>query len=352
MKLKTLNAVMLVSGAVAMQAHAGMVQDGQGNVGYDTAAECDAAVHAGQARFYQPSTKMPAKRLKGEASVRVVRLDAVNPQYKMGACDLGVNRKNGRNGVAKVLQGKYVPFSPAMPVHAYANASGETVRISMAKCDNRFSDVMPRPVSAPVAPAPAPAPVAVAPAPVPAPAPVVVAPAAPVAAPVAVAPAAFAGPYVFGTVGALRDLVGNEPINGILQHDDHDTRPALQVGAGYQFGPTWGVEGFAQGGSRLKYENGTEHSARALGVRGTVGYDMSESTRLFAKLGVARVTHSGDAPSQSQTRPNLGLGMLYKLSDNLALRADFDHFMKKNGGKPQFKAMNYVGVGVQYSFMP
>ena len=44
MKLKKLNALMLLSGAAVFQAHAGMVQDGNGNVGYDTAAECDAAV--------------------------------------------------------------------------------------------------------------------------------------------------------------------------------------------------------------------------------------------------------------------------------------------------------------------
>ena len=68
------------------------------------------------------------------------------PQYKLGACDLGVDRKFGRNGVAKPLQGKYVPFSPAMPVHVYASKSGETMRVSMAKCDNRFSDNLPRAV--------------------------------------------------------------------------------------------------------------------------------------------------------------------------------------------------------------
>ena len=351
MKLKKLNALMLLSGAAVFQAHAGMVQDANGNVGYDTAAECDAAVQNGQARFYQPSTKMAALKRKGEATVRVTRLDEVDAQYKLGACDLGVGRKNGRNGVAKPLQGKYVPFSPAMPVHVYASKSGETMRVSMAKCDNRFADNLPRAVPMPKA---APAPVAAAPAPAAMPAPVAVAPApAPAPAPVVAAPASRMTPYVFGTVGAQRDLVGNGPIAGIAQHDDHDSKLAAQAGVGYQFGPLWGVEGFVQGGKSLSYENGSEYSTRALGLRGTVGQDIGSAARVFAKLGVARVTHSGDAPSASQTRPTVGLGVLVNLSENLALRGDFDHYVKKSGGSgASWKALNYVGVGLQYSFMP
>ena len=350
MKLKKLNALMLLSGAAVFQANAGMVQDGNGNVGYDTAAECDAAVQGGEARFYQPSTKMPAQKRKGEATVRVGRLDEVHSNYKLGACDLGVDRKFGRNGVAKPLQGKYVPFSPAMPVHVYASKSGDTMRVSMAKCDNRFSDNLPRAVPMPVA---APVPVAAAPAPVaPKAAPVMAAP-APAPAPVVAAPASRMTPYVFGTVGAQRDLVGNAPIAGIAQHDDHDSKLAAQGGVGYQFGPLWGVEGFVQGGKGLSFENGSEYKTRALGIRGTVGQDIGSAARVFAKLGVASVTHSGDSPSASQTRPTVGLGVLFNLSENLALRGDFDHYVKKSGGSgANWKALNYVGVGLQYSFMP
>ncbi|QCB45343.1 outer membrane beta-barrel protein [Hydrogenophaga sp. PAMC20947] len=351
MKLKKLNALMLLSGAAVFQAHAGMVQDANGNVAYDTAAECDAAVQGGQARFYQPSTKMAAQKRKGEATVRVVRLDEVDAQYKLGACDLGVGRKFGRNGVAKPLQGKYVPFSPAMPVQVYASKSGETMRVSMAKCDNRFSDNLPRAVPMPVA---APVPVAVAPAPVPKAAPMA-APvvAAPAPAPVVAAPAARMTPYVFGTVGAQRDLIGNGPIDGLAQFDDHDTKLAAQGGVGVQFGPLWGIEGFAQGGKGHSFENGSEYKTRVLGLRGTVGQDIGSSARVFAKLGVASVTHTGDSPSASQTRPTVGLGMLMHLTENLALRGDFDHYVKKSGGSgASWKALNYVGVGLQYSFMP
>jgi hypothetical protein len=351
MKLNKLSAMMVLGGLVMVQAHAGMVKDANGNSGYDTAAECDAAVQSGQAGFYAPVTKMSALKRSGEKTVNVISLSQVDPQYKLGACDVGVGRANNRNGVSVPLRGKYIPFSPSMGVNAYADASGKTVRVSMAQCDNRFSANMPRPVPMPVAAAPAPAPVVVAP-PAPAPAPVAVAP-APMAkpAPVMAAPAFRMTPYMFGTVGVQRDLIGNAPISPFgAQFDDHDTRLALQGGAGYQITPIFGAEVFAQGGQELTFENGASTKTRALGLRGTAGYDVSDAVRVFGKLGFARVTHSGAAPSQSESRPTLGLGVAYAISDKLAVRGDFDHFVKKSGSN--WKALNYVGVGLQYAFMP
>ncbi|MCB2037573.1 MAG: hypothetical protein KDF56_11815, partial [Ottowia sp.] len=87
----------------APAAHAGMVTDQHGNVGYDTAQECDAAVLAGTARFYQPVTTRRAVRKAGEASVRPIRLSELASasaqaaaqgysaaDYSRGACDLGI----------------------------------------------------------------------------------------------------------------------------------------------------------------------------------------------------------------------------------------------------------------------
>lgn len=351
MKLNQLSAMMVLGGVAMVSAHAGMVKDANGNVGYDTAAECDAAVQSGQARFYTPQTKMPALKRKGEKSVSVTSLGQVDAQYKAGACDVGVGRANNRNGVSAALRGKYIPFDASMPVNAYADASGKVVRVSMAQCDNRFSENMPRPVPMAVVAAPAPvaAPVVVAPAP--APAPVVAAPAPmPVAAPVA-APAFRMTPYLFGTVGIQRDLIGNAPISPFgAQPDDHAHGLALQGGAGYQVTPMFGAEIFAQGGKELTFENGVSTKTRALGLRGTAGYDISKALRVFGKLGVARVTHSGATPSQSETRPTLGLGVSYDINDNLAVRGDFDHFVKKSGSN--WKALNYIGVGLQYTFQP
>ena len=62
--------------------------DRHGNVGYSTAAECDVAVTAGTAKFYEPFTDHPPLQRDGEASVRQGKLSDAGVQYGQGACDL------------------------------------------------------------------------------------------------------------------------------------------------------------------------------------------------------------------------------------------------------------------------
>ena len=133
---------------LAAHAHAGMVTDPHGNVGYTSAAECDAAVNAGTAKFYQPFTHQPQLKRAGEDDVKVMKLGEL-PGFSKGACDVGVGRQNNRDGVSGQLIGKYVPFSPDMSVNAYLDAQGKVVRATMQQCDNNFSAQMPRPVGVP-----------------------------------------------------------------------------------------------------------------------------------------------------------------------------------------------------------
>lgn len=353
--------LLLLGGTLfTFHAHAGQVSDKNGNVGYDTAAECDAAVQAGTAKFYQPSTKMSPLRRKGETAVRTARLADLGPQYQLGACDVGVGRKNGRNGVAKPLQGKFVPYSPDMPVNQYLNKSGEGVRATMAQCDNRFSDVVPRAVPMP-APAPVAAPVAAAPAPSPAPV-----AAAPVAAPAqAASPAARMTPYVFGTVGSVHDSVIHLENNPAHSVGASGTETGLQLGAGLQFNELLGVEVFYQGGKSLEYPaaNGYVNalSTRVFGARVTVGANVTDDLRLFAKAGVANVKHSsskgthwtqaaGASHSDSQTRPLIGFGATYGLTENLSVRFDADHTFKRRVNNAGWGNLDYFGVGLQYNF--
>jgi hypothetical protein len=154
---------MLGGGLVlACVAQAGMVKDQHGNVGFDTAAECDAAVAKGDVRFYQSFTQQPPLKRTGEADVKTFKLnELVQAQqaaialgydaagYAKGACDLGVGRSMGRDGVARELIGKYVPYSPVMPVNVYFDDKGVMVRATMQQCDNNFSRNMPRPVGVP-----------------------------------------------------------------------------------------------------------------------------------------------------------------------------------------------------------
>lgn len=150
---------LLVSLLAADFAFAGMATDEHGNVGYDTAAECDAAVASGTTKFYKSFTHKPALLRAGEARFQVMSLkdlaisqDIVRSlnyssrDYTRGACDIGAARKGGRDGVAKPLQGKYVPYSPDMPINVYFNPKGTPVRATMQQCDNWFGAAMPRPI--------------------------------------------------------------------------------------------------------------------------------------------------------------------------------------------------------------
>lgn len=341
----------LLCSALSLQAHAAdLVTDRNGNTGYLSAQACDAAVQGGTAKFYKPHTKQNPKLHPGEVSVAPMLLKELSPNYSKGACDKGVATARGRGGVSVALQGKWIPFSPNMEINAYKDKQGKVVRVTMRQCDNHFSDLLPRPASAVAAPAPAPASVVVAPTPAPAPAPVVVAAPAPAVAPAVKTAGVVSFPYVFGTFGAQRDLISNGSIAGIAQYDDHDTKLAMQGGVGYQINRNWGVEAFTQFGRAHDFEDGVHSKVRALGLRATIGQNLSNGTRLFSKVGVASVKHSG-AIEGSQTRPTLGLGLTQSFSKNLALRSDLDVFFKKNSDDAQhWKDLVYLGIGLQYSF--
>ena len=329
----------LVCGLFAtLPVYAGMTSDAHGNVGYDTAEECDAAVQAGNAKFYESFTHKPAKLRPGEASVRSTSLADISPNYQLGACDLGVGKQHGRDGVAKALQGKYVPYSPGTPVNVYLNKDGQPVRVSMKQCDNNFSGPVPRPVPIPVA---QPAPVAPVPVPVP-------------------ETSSGLTPYVFGTLGALHDRVNyDSPVTDGHDVSDSDTVFAGQVGAGLQFTDWVGAELFYQGADKLKFNNSDGDSVNSrnntYGARLTVGNEVAQGLRLFGKLGVAGVRHSAsgewdDTGGHTKAMPTAGLGLLFGLTDNLMLRADYDHYFRTSGDNPKWKDSDYLGLGLQYDF--
>jgi len=150
----------LLSASFASLAIAGKVTDGHGNEGYDTAEECDAAVRAGKAKFYKPFTRQQPQLREGEASVKSMMLrDLTIPPpfvtanlysaatYNVGACDIGVGRSGGRDGVSVPLQGKFVPYAPTQLVNVYYDKAGTPVRVTMQQCDNWFGHRFPRPVS-------------------------------------------------------------------------------------------------------------------------------------------------------------------------------------------------------------
>ena len=92
--LKTLPLLLASAGIFATtQASAAITTDVRGNTAYDTAAECDAAVQNGTARFYVPEAKNKPLRQKGERSVKTSRISDLGDQYRLGACDVGVGKQ-------------------------------------------------------------------------------------------------------------------------------------------------------------------------------------------------------------------------------------------------------------------
>jgi hypothetical protein len=353
--MKTLPLLLASAGIlVSTQTLAAITTDSRGNTAYDTASECDAAVQNGTARFYVPEAKNKPLRQKGEKSVKTSRISDLGDQYRLGACDVGVGKqKGGRVGVDRKLQGKYVPYSPSMPLNSYLDASGKVVRVSMLGCDNRFSAAMPRAVSIP----PPPPPVVVAPPPPPPapppPPPVVVEPPPP--APVVVAPPPSPPPpppankpYIFGVIAAQKDAICH--VDG-----DNATLLAGQIGVGMNFNPTFGGEIYAQAAKSHTYNgptnSGTSNTS-AVGARLTVGTNVSPQARVFGKLGAVYVNHKFAGDSKSEARPTLGVGFTYDLTPTLSLRGDADVAFKrsKNQPHPAWGDDKSVGLGLQYRF--
>ncbi len=207
----------------AISASAGVVHDKHGNEGYDTFEECNQAIANGTAKFYKSFTQHKALKRKGEASVEVTTLKNISPEYAKGSCDIGTGRRGGRDGVAKILQGKYVPYSPNMKVNAYLDSNGNLVRISMQRCDNWFSGDFPKPFKAPyVAPKPTPVVPTPPPAPVvPTPPPVVTTP--PVVPPAPVVPAVAAAKGSASLVPIIAGVAGVAAIAAIVSGGDDDS---------------------------------------------------------------------------------------------------------------------------------
>lgn len=348
-----LSAMLLALSAVSVRAD--MTTDAHGNTGYDTAAECDAAVQEGTAKFYQSFTHKKPLLRQGEKGVQTARIRDLGPEYEKGACDLGVGHKFNRDGVSVALQGKYVPYSPDMPINAYTDETGAVVRVTMAQCDNWFSGNAPRPVNF-VKPIVRNEPPVSTPEPVTTP--------APAAEPAAsgLSPALAFTPYVFGTIGGLQDGVKVEA-NTVTRSgkgvNTNDSRFAGQIGAGVQFNKWVGAEIFYQGSRKNSYGEGLCGKNTTYGGRATVGQNVSENTRVFVKAGAAGVRHNhstllGDG--KTVVRPTAGLGITYNFNENMALRADYDHYFKRSDAKKadnmgaRWKGANYLGAGLQYNF--
>jgi hypothetical protein len=172
-------------------------------------------------------------------------------------------------------------------------------------------------------------------------------------------------PYLFGTSGQAHDSVIHlavRPGDGVA---GGDSGASLQLGWGMQFNELLGAEAYVQGGARHTYHTVSgerlRQAARVFGGRVTLGLDLGERWRLFAKAGISRVVHSGRGTwsptleehgySNRQSRSALGVGMAIRLTDGLSLRADADHiFQRRNEFGTGWGNLNHIGLGLQYRY--
>lgn len=158
-------------------------------------------------------------------------------------------------------------------------------------------------------------------------------------------------PYVFGSIGAAQD--GLKTDDGVF--NDRDAKVAGQVGAGLQLNQYLGGELYYQSGAKHKYNgaNGASDKvlAQTLGARATLGTSVNEKARVFAKAGVAATNHDSNAHYDYNNRAafTAGVGASYNVTDNFAVRTDYDHSFKRNSDIDR-KGSDYVGVGGQFTF--
>lgn len=134
--------------------------------------------------------------------------------------------------------------------------------------------------------------------------------------------------------------------------DDRDN--AWRVFGGGRFNNTFGGEiGFVDFGDFSRGNGRTE--ARGLDLAVTAGWPIATNTSVFGKLGMiyARGEVSGTAAGLQTGResgwgPRLGVGAQIGLTQNWAIRADWDRYrVRFPGGRDSIDTLT---IGAQYSF--
>lgn len=155
-----------------------------------------------------------------------------------------------------------------------------------------------------------------------------------------------------------------------LSSSDSGSGNQWRLQGGYRFNPYVAVEAgyidFGKAKYQASYTGGTAQGtlkAGGLDVAALVSYPVNDSFSVFGKAGfvAAKVKSSlvagapADLASGSTTdnvvRPLLGVGALYKLTQNVDLRADYDHVSDLgNSSKTGKMSANLFSLGVAYNF--
>ena len=158
---------------------------------------------------------------------------------------------------------------------------------------------------------------------------------------------------------------------GTSSIDDRDRATGYKLFGGYQFTPNLGVEagffdlgrfgysahttpaGTLNGDMRARGLNldvvGTLPLTGKLSALGRVGVTSVRASDSFSATGAARVPYANANPSQRSTNLKVGLGLMYELTDSLALRAEAERYSLKDavGNKGH---VDLFSVGLIYRF--
>ena len=190
---------------------------------------------------------------------------------------------------------------------------------------------------------------------------------------------AFAGTfYGVGEVSHSSDKLDRAHFDGALttagaaglSSSDSGSGNQWRLQGGYRFNPNFALEAgyidFGKAKYTASYTGGSAQGSLKAGgvdVAALLALPVNDSLSVFGKAGVvaAKVDSSlaagapaslasGDATTHV-VRPLIGVGAIYKLSENVDLRADYDHV--SNLGKSDKTGTmdaNVVSVGLAYNF--
>lgn len=158
---------------------------------------------------------------------------------------------------------------------------------------------------------------------------------------------------------------------GVVSIDDRDRATGYKLFGGYQFSPYIGIEGgyfdlgktgytattvppgTLSGDMRLKGLNldlvGTLPLMGKLSALGRVGVTSIRASDNFSATGAVTMPYANPSPSQRSTNLKVGLGLMYDITDSLAVRAEAERYRLKDAVGNRGHA-DLFSVGLIYRF--
>jgi opacity protein-like surface antigen len=185
--------------------------------------------------------------------------------------------------------------------------------------------------------------------------------------------------YIGAGLGSAKanDQTASGTVSGVpfTGSGDDQRKTSVQLNAGYQFTPMWGIEGqytdLGKRGGQITFGapvNGaaplSEAKAHQWGVAGTLTYPLVNDFFVRGLLGVSSnhvnsssatlggVTYTSNSSSHTDVLAGIGAG--YNFNKNISARIEYEYFGKfgttSNGGSGNSGHGDDIGLRLQYMF--